>query len=36
MESKVDKWNVHKLVHISVDVRKLSDVVINDVIKKTE
>ena len=36
MKSKVDKWDDDKSVHISVGLRKLSDVVINDVVKKTE
>ena len=30
LNSKVDKWDVYKLVHISVDLKKLSDIVIND------
>ena len=28
--SQVEKWDVDKLVHISVDLKKLSDIVIND------
>ena len=34
MKSKVDKLDVNKLVSIPVDLRKLSDVVKNDVVKK--
>ena len=34
MKSKVDKLDVDKLVPVSVDLSKLSDVVKNDVIKK--
>ena len=36
LKSKIDKWDLDKLVHISVNLRKLSDVVINDIVKKTE
>ena len=36
LKSKVDKWEFDKLVHTSVDLRKLSDVVINEIVKKTE
>ena len=34
MESKVDKFNVAKLLPVPVDLRKLSDAVKNDVVKK--
>ena len=34
LKSKVDKLDVDKLVRIPVDLRKLSDVVKNDVVKK--
>ena len=34
--SKVDKWDLHKLVPVSVDLGKLSDRVENDIVKKTE
>ena len=34
MESKVDKLDVDKLVHVPVDLYKLSDVVKNDGVKK--
>ena len=34
MESKVDKLDVDKLVPVPVDLSKLSDVVINDAVKK--
>ena len=33
-ESKVDKLDVHKLVSVPVDLRKLSDVIENDIVKK--
>ena len=36
MKSKVDKLDCDKLVADSVDISKLSDVVKNDVVKKTE
>ena len=36
VESKVDKLNIDKLAPASVDVSKLSNVVKNDVVKKTE
>ena len=36
MKSKVDKSDVDKLVNVRVDLSKLSDVVKNDVVKKTE
>ena len=36
LKTKVDKLDIDKLVPISVDLSKLSDVVKNDVIKKTE
>ena len=36
MRRKVVKLDVDKLVHVSVDLSKLSDVVKNDVVKKTE
>ena len=36
LETKVDKLDIDKLVPIPVDLRKLSDVVKNDVNKKTE
>ena len=35
LKTKVDKLNIDKLVPIPVDLRKLSDVVKNDVVKKT-
>ena len=34
MKSKVDKLDADKLVPVSVDLSKLSDVVKNDVVKK--
>ena len=34
LKSKVDKLDVDKLLLISVDLRKLIDVVINNVVKK--
>ena len=34
MESKVDKLDVDKLVHVPVDLYKLSDVVKSDGVKK--
>ena len=34
MKSKIDKIDVDKLVPVSVDLSKLSDVVKNDVVKK--
>ena len=34
LKSKVDKLDVDKLVHVPVDLSKLSDIVKNDVIKK--
>ena len=34
LESKVDKLDVDKLVPVPVDLSKLSDVVINDAVKK--
>ena len=36
MKSKIDKLDVDRLVPVPVDLSKLSDVVKNDVIKKTE
>ena len=36
VESKVDKLNIDKLAPASVDISKLSNVVKNDVVKKTE
>ena len=36
LKSEVDKLDIDKLVPIPVDLSKLSDVVINDVVKKTE
>ena len=36
MKSKIDKSDVDRLVPVPVDLSKLSDVVRNDVIKKTE
>ena len=35
LETEVDKLDVNKLVLVSVDLSKLSDVVKNDVFKKT-
>ena len=35
LKTKVDKLNIDKLVPVPVDLRKLSDVVKNDVVKKT-
>ena len=34
MKSKVDKLDVNKLLHVLVDLSKLSDIVKNDVVKK--
>ena len=34
LKSQVDKLDVDKLVHVTVDLSKLSDVVKNDVVKK--
>ena len=34
MKSKVDKLDVNKLLHVLVDLSKLSDIVENDVVKK--
>ena len=34
MKSKVDKLDVHKLVHVPVELSNLSDAVKNDVVKK--
>ena len=34
LESKVDKLDVHKLVSVPVNLRKLSDVIENDIVKK--
>ena len=34
MKSKVDEIDVNKLVHVPVDLSKLSDIVKNDVFKK--
>ena len=34
MKSKLDKFDVDKLVPVPVDLSKLSDVVINDVVKE--
>ena len=34
MKNKLDKLGVHKLVPVPVDLRKLSDAVNNDVVKK--
>ena len=36
LKSKVDKLDVDKLVIVPVDLSKLSDVVKNDVVEKTE
>ena len=36
LKSKVDKLDVDKLVPVPVDLSKLSNVVKNDVVKKTE
>ena len=36
LKSKVDKLDIDKLVHILVNLSKLSDIVKNDVVKKTE
>ena len=36
MKSKVDKLSVEKLVAVRADVSKLSDLVKNDVVEKTE
>ena len=36
MKSKVDKLDVDKLVPVPVDLSKISEVVKNDVVKKTE
>ena len=36
MKSKADKWDLHKLVPVPVDLSKLSDRVENDIVKKTE
>ena len=35
LKTKVDKLGIDKLVPVTVDLRKLSDVVKNDVVKKT-
>ena len=35
MKTEVDKLDIGKLVHVPVDLSKISDVVKNDVIKKT-
>ena len=34
LESKVDKLDVHKLVSVPVNLRKLTDVIENDIVKK--
>ena len=36
LKSKVDKLDVDKLVPVPVDLSKISEVVKNDVVKKTE
>ena len=36
MKTKVDKLDIDKLVYVLVDLGKVSDVVKNDVVKKTE
>ena len=36
LKTKVDKLDIDKLVPVTVDLSKLSNVVKNDVIKKTE
>ena len=36
LKTEVDKLDIDKLVHVPVDLSKLSDVVKNDVVKKTE
>ena len=36
LKTEVDKWDIDKLVPVPVDLSKLSDVVKNDVVKKTE
>ena len=36
LKSKVDKLDIDKLAHVPVDFSKLSNVVKNDVVKKTE
>ena len=35
LKTEVDKLDIHKLVPVPVDLSKLSDVVRNDVVKKT-
>ena len=35
MKTEVDNWHIDKLVPVPVDLSKLSDVVKNDVVKKT-
>ena len=35
LETEIDKLDIDKLVHVSVDSSKLSDAVKNDVVKKT-
>ena len=34
LKSKVDKSEVDKLVHVAVDLKELSDVITNNVVKK--
>ena len=36
LKSKADKSHVNKLVTVHVDISKLSDVIKNDIVKKTE
>ena len=36
LKTEVDKWDIDKLVPVPVDLSKLSDVVKNDIVKKTE
>ena len=36
LKTKVDKLDIDKLVHIPADISKLSNVVINDVVKKVD
>ena len=36
MKNKVDKLDVDKLVSVSVDLSKISDVLKNEVVKRTE
>ena len=36
LKTEADKWDIDKLVPVPVDLSKLSDVVKNDIVKKTE